>query len=98
MIGTPGDLVLDLPCLQLASYLEGGPLLWMMLLHLHVSQKEPMMMMMMITFTSQCIEHPGKPHCIMGKVGFTGVYIIFLNLAQKHIQWVLVRTALMRQF
>ena len=26
-------------CMQLASYLEGGPLMWMMPLHLHVNQK-----------------------------------------------------------
>ena len=26
-IETPGDLVRDLPCVQQASYLEGGPLL-----------------------------------------------------------------------
>ena len=26
----------DLPCAQLASYLEGSPLMCMMLLHLHV--------------------------------------------------------------
>ena len=25
----------DLPCVQLASYLEGSPLMWMMPLHLH---------------------------------------------------------------
>ena len=25
--------------MQLASYLEGGPLMWMMPMHLHVSQK-----------------------------------------------------------
>ena len=25
--------------MQLASYLEGGPLIWMMPLHLHVNQK-----------------------------------------------------------
>ena len=25
--------------MQLASYLEGGPLMWMMPLHLHVNQK-----------------------------------------------------------
>ena len=29
----------DLLCVQLASYLEGGPLMWMMPLHLHVDQK-----------------------------------------------------------
>ena len=26
-------------CVQLASYLERGPLMWMMPLHLHVNQK-----------------------------------------------------------
>ena len=29
MIDIPGDLVWDLPCVQQASYLEGGPLMWM---------------------------------------------------------------------
>ena len=37
--GAPGDQVPDLPCVQLASYLEGGPLMWMMPLHLHVNKK-----------------------------------------------------------
>ena len=37
--GAPGDQVRDLLCVQLASYLEGGPLMWMMQLHLHVNQK-----------------------------------------------------------
>ena len=31
--------VWDLPCMQLASYLERSPLMWMMLLHLHVNLK-----------------------------------------------------------
>ena len=35
--GASGDQVLDLLCTQLASYLEGGPPMWMM--HLHVNQK-----------------------------------------------------------
>ena len=35
----PGDLVWDLPCVQQASYLEGGPLVWMLPLYLHVNQK-----------------------------------------------------------
>ena len=35
----PGDLVWDLPCVQQASYLEGGPLMWMLPLYLHVNQK-----------------------------------------------------------
>ena len=37
--GAPGDQVRDLLCLQVASYLVGGPLMWMMPLHLHVNQK-----------------------------------------------------------
>ena len=37
--GAPGDQVWDLLCMQLASYLEGGPLMWMMPLHLNVKQK-----------------------------------------------------------
>ena len=39
MIDIPGDLVWDLPCVQQASYLEGGPLEWMLPLHLHFNQK-----------------------------------------------------------
>ena len=39
MIDIPGDLVWDLPCVQPASYLEGGPLMWMLPLYLHINQK-----------------------------------------------------------
>ena len=39
MIDIPGDLVWDLPCVQQASYLEGGSLVWMLPLYLHVNQK-----------------------------------------------------------
>ena len=39
MIDIPGDLVWDLPWVQQASYLEGGPLVWMLPLYLHVNQK-----------------------------------------------------------
>ena len=39
MIDIPGDLVWDLPCVKQASYLEGGPLVWMLPLYLHVNQK-----------------------------------------------------------
>ena len=39
MIETPGDLVWDLPSVQQASCLEGGPLLWIWPLYLHVNQK-----------------------------------------------------------
>ena len=41
---------------------------------------------------------PLKPHFCIVKLGFTGVYIIFLISAQKHGLWVLVRTASMRRF
>ena len=36
---------------------------------------------------------PLKPNFYIVKLGFTGVYIIFLIFAQKHRLWVLVRTA-----
>ena len=39
MIETPGDLVWDPPCVPQASYLQGGPLLWILPLYLHISQK-----------------------------------------------------------
>ena len=39
MIETPRDLVRDLPCVQQASCLEGGPLLWIWPLYLHVNKK-----------------------------------------------------------
>ena len=41
---------------------------------------------------------PFKPHFYVVKLGFTGVYIIFLISAQKHRLWVLVRTASPRRF
>ena len=37
-------------------------------------------------------------HHYIIKLGFTGVYIIFLISAQKHRLWVLVRTASSRRF
>ena len=41
---------------------------------------------------------PLKPHFYIVKLGFTGVYIIFLISAQKHRLWVLVGTASSRRF
>ena len=41
---------------------------------------------------------PFKPHFYIVKLGFTGVYIIFVISAQKHRLWVLVRTASARRF
>ena len=46
-----------------------------------------------VTKTSPCIEDPLTPHFYIVKLGFTGVYIVFLIFAQKHRMWVLVRTA-----
>ena len=43
--GAPGDYVLDLLCMQLASYLERVPLIRQMPLHLHVNQKSDYDMM-----------------------------------------------------
>ena len=47
-----------------------------------------------------CLYHfdPLKPHFYIVKLGFTGVYIIFLIFDQKHKFWVLVRTATPRRF
>ena len=41
---------------------------------------------------------PLKPHFYIVKLGFIGVYIIFLISAQKHRLWVLIRTASSRRF
>ena len=37
---------------------------------------------------------PIKPHFYIVKLGFTGVYIIFLISAQNHKLWVFIRNAL----
>ena len=62
MIDIPGDLVWDLPCVQQASYLEGGPLVWMLPLYLHVNQKSDYDMMIWCKFapTVKFILFPGK--------------------------------------
>ena len=50
--------------------------------------------------TKTCLYNfdPLKPHFYIVKLGFTGVYIIFLISAQIHRLWVLVRTASRRRF
>ena len=50
--------------------------------------------------TKTCLYNfdPRKPHFYIVKLGFTGVYIIYLISAQKHRLWVLVRTASPRRF
>ena len=52
----------------------------------------------LITKTCLYNFYPLKPHFYIVKLGFTGVYIIFLISAQKHRLWVLVRTASPRRF
>ena len=46
--------------------------------------------------TKTCLYNidPLKPHFYIVKLGFKGVYIIFLISALKHRLWVLIRTAL----
>ena len=63
MIETPGDLVWDLPCLQQASYLEGGTLMWILPLTC-ILIKNPMMMMMMMTnnLDPEKVAHHESPH------------------------------------
>ena len=50
--------------------------------------------------TKTCLYNfdPLKPQFYIVKLGFTGVYIIFLISAQKHRLWVFVRTASARRF
>ena len=53
-----------------------------------------------ISSTKTCLYNfdPLKHHFYRVKLGFTGVYIIFLIFARKHRLWVLVRTASPRRF
>ena len=53
-----------------------------------------------LDITETCLYNfdPLKPHFYIVKLGFTGVYIIFLISAQKHRLWVLVRTVSTRRF
>ena len=53
-----------------------------------------------LRITKTCLYNfdPLKPHFYIVKLGFTGVYIIFLISAQKHRLWVLVRTASPRRY
>ena len=50
--------------------------------------------------TKTCLYNfdPLKPHFYIVKLGFTGIYIIFLISVQKHRLWVLIRTASARRF
>ena len=71
--------------------------------------EEPHTPVIPVTFTVFCFQinitktylynfDPLKPQFYIVKLGFTGVYVIFLISAQKHRMWVLVRTASPRRF
>ena len=64
MKGAPGDQVSDLLCVQLASYLEGGPLMFM--LPLHVYQKSDHEMLITLGY---CLNFEG--HSRVKKVKFS---------------------------
>ena len=53
-----------------------------------------------LSITKTCLYNfdPRKPQFYIIKLGFTGVYIIFLVCVQKHRLWVIVRTASPRRF
>ena len=63
MIDIPGDLVWDLPCVQQARYLEGGPPVWMLPLYLHVNQKSDYdMIWYCLLALRQFLDHSNKTH------------------------------------
>ena len=63
-----------------------------------VTVNRPLSEIIFITKTYLYNFDPLKPHFYTVKLGFTGVYVIFLISAQKHRLWVLVRTASARRF
>ena len=64
-----------------------------MKISLLINMKMPTIVGISITKTYLCNFDPLKPHFHIVKLGFTGVYIIFLISAQKYRLRVLVRTA-----
>ena len=69
-----------------------GPLLFSLYIN-DISTVKNSEIRLFITKTCLYNFDPLKPHFYIVKLGFTGVYIIFLISAQKHRLWVLVRTA-----
>ena len=57
--------------------------------------KCPLRMWFLITKTCLYNFDPLKPHFCIVKLGFTGVYIIFLISTKNHRLWILVRTQIM---
>ena len=62
------------------------------------SHAQPPTQALTITKTRLYNFDPIKLHFYIIKLGFKGVYIIFLISTQKHRLWVLVRTAFGRRF
>ena len=75
--GAPGDQVLDLLCVQLTSYPEGGPFMWMTPLHLHVNQKSNSDYMMILC------------RLLWAHIR-SNAYNFLFNSGQKHKVWVFI--------
>ena len=63
-----------------------------------IAQEGKFLMSSLIMKTYLYNVDPLKPHFYMVRLGFTGIYIIFLISAQKQRLWVLIRTALRHKF
>ena len=61
MIEICGDLVWDLPfpCMLQASYLEGGPMKWMLSLYLHINQKSDYDIQLTLVISTSLISNNG---------------------------------------
>ena len=60
-------------CVQLARYLEGGPLMWMMPLQLHVNQKSDYdMIFVLIRVILYVLEIQTLSFCSLKNIGFHG--------------------------
>ena len=106
MIDIPGDQVCAQPWVQQASYLEGGPLLWMLPLYLHVNKKfddddeclswEYSRMSIWLKLWKRQnfrIYNSGIGLKFMAvKISFIAQVNIFLFSPWKHMLWVLIRS------
>ena len=79
--------------LYITRFAKGTRIMMIMLLLLL-----QLLLLLCITKTRLYNFDPLKPDFYIVKLGFTGVYIIFLTLLKKHRLWVLVRTASIRRF
>ena len=92
---TQSDRFTSLDCRIASSVLTGSSLnlqMWMTLIFWSF------VLQTNITKTRLYNFDPLGPHFYIVKLGFTGIFIIFLTSTQKHRLWVLVRTASSRRF